>query len=42
MESEILTIDPRGEVVQTYFKNRPVPGDGRIPVLDTPLGRRPS
>ena len=44
IENKVLTIDPLGVVVNTYFKNIPVggvepcfPGDGTIPVIPTPF-----
>ncbi|MFF1542662.1 nitrilase-related carbon-nitrogen hydrolase [Streptomyces sp. NPDC058291] len=43
---EALLIDPHGEVLWTYQKAHPIPGserytpgDGRVPVADTPYGR---
>ncbi|MFI0712862.1 nitrilase-related carbon-nitrogen hydrolase [Streptomyces inhibens] len=43
---ETLLIDPRGKVIWTYQKAHPIPGsepftpgDGRVPVVDTPYGR---
>ncbi len=43
IENKLLTFDPSGELVNTYFKNIPVggiepcfPGDGTIPVISTP------
>lgn len=43
---EALLIDPRGKVLWTYQKAHPIPGaerytpgDGRVPVADTPYGR---
>ena len=43
---EALLIDPRGTVLWTYQKAHPIPGsekftpgDGRVPVVDTPYGR---
>ena len=42
IENKVLSINPSGEVVNTYFKNIPVggvepcfPGDGSIPVIST-------
>jgi len=43
-ENITVTVDPEGEVVSTYFKARPPPGepsiigDGVIPVIKTPFG----
>jgi apolipoprotein N-acyltransferase len=41
-----MLLDPRGQVVWTYDKAHPVPGmesfapgDGKVPVIDTPYGR---
>lgn len=45
MENQLLLIDPAGDLVATYHKARPVPGDPEtgaspaIPVIDTPHGR---
>ena len=43
---EAILIDPRGKVLWTYQKAHPIagsepftPGDGRVPVADTPYGR---
>ena len=43
IENKLLTFNPAGELVNTYFKNIPVggvepcfPGDGTIPVISTP------
>ncbi|MFF4183558.1 nitrilase-related carbon-nitrogen hydrolase [Streptomyces sp. NPDC001691] len=43
---EAMLIDPRGNVLWTYQKAHPIPGsekytpgDGRVPVADTPYGR---
>jgi len=45
-KDEALLIDPRGKVLWTYQKAHPIPGsekftpgDGRVPVADTPYGR---
>jgi len=45
-ENKTLLIDPKGNVLDAYYKNVPVPlvepsvvGDGTIPVFDTPYGR---
>lgn len=45
IENKVLTFDPQGKLVNTYFKNIPVmgvepsfPGDGTIPVIETPFG----
>ena len=44
-ENKTVTIDPNGEIVSTYIKARPPPGepsvigDGIIPVISTPFGR---
>lgn len=45
IENKVLTFDPTGELVNTYFKNIPVmgvepsfPGDGTIPVIETEFG----
>ncbi|MDP6517244.1 MAG: nitrilase-related carbon-nitrogen hydrolase, partial [Alphaproteobacteria bacterium] len=43
-ENKTVTLDPEGEIVSTYFKARPPPGepsvigDGVIPVIETPFG----
>ena len=44
-ENKVLTIGPDGEILNTFFKNMPipyvessVPGDGSIPVIDTKYG----
>jgi apolipoprotein N-acyltransferase len=44
IENKVLTIDPSGQVVNTYFKNIPVggvepsfPGDGTVPIIPTPF-----
>lgn len=46
MENKLLLIDPQGEVISEYFKNRPVPfaessvpGDGQVPLISTDFGR---
>ncbi|WP_188192710.1 apolipoprotein N-acyltransferase [Nonomuraea sp. SYSU D8015] len=46
MRNEAVLVDPRGKVVWTHQKARPVPGldpfdagDGRVPTADTPFGR---
>lgn len=45
MENKILVIGPEGNILDTYFKNRPVPGepsvpgDGLLPLISTNLGR---
>ncbi|MEV4399178.1 nitrilase-related carbon-nitrogen hydrolase [Nonomuraea sp. NPDC049607] len=46
MRNETVLVDPRGRVLWTYEKARPVPGmdpfdpgDGRVPTADTPFGR---
>ena len=45
MENKIFLIDPEGEILNTYLKNRPVPGepsvpgDGILPAIETPYGR---
>ncbi|MEM8887198.1 MAG: nitrilase-related carbon-nitrogen hydrolase, partial [Bacteroidota bacterium] len=46
LENKVLSIDPHGEVLYSYFKNVPVPdlepsvpGDGKIPVFETPYGK---
>lgn len=46
LENKALLIGPDGKVLNTFFKNKPVPlvepsvpGDGLIPVIDTPYGR---
>ncbi|MGW3103930.1 nitrilase-related carbon-nitrogen hydrolase [Streptomyces sp. NPDC001100] len=45
-KDEAVLIDPRGKVLWTYQKAHPIPGseeftpgDGRVPVADTPYGR---
>ena len=44
-ENKTVTIDPNGEVISTYLKSRPPPGepsvigDGIIPVVSTPFGK---
>ena len=45
IENKVLTFDPEGNLVNTYFKNIPImgvepsfPGDGTIPVIETPFG----
>ncbi len=45
IENKVLTFDPDGQLLNTYFKNIPVfgvepsfPGDGTIPVIETPYG----
>ncbi|MBT8220122.1 MAG: hypothetical protein KJP00_09865 [Bacteroidia bacterium] len=45
IENKVLTFDPEGQLVNTYFKNIPIfgvepsfPGDGNIPVIETPYG----
>ena len=45
IENKVLTFDPEGKLLNTYFKNIPVfgvepsfPGDGTIPVIETPYG----
>ncbi len=45
IENKVLTFNPDGELVNTYFKNIPVmgvepsfPGDGIIPIIKTPYG----
>lgn len=44
-ENKVVAIDPTGEILTTYFKAQPVPGepsvagDGVVPVLGTPFGR---
>jgi apolipoprotein N-acyltransferase len=44
-ENKTVTIDPNGEVISTYLKSRPPPGepsvigDGIIPVMSTPFGK---
>jgi apolipoprotein N-acyltransferase len=44
--NQAILVDPRGQVIWTYDKARPVPGmdeltpgDGRVPTVDTPYGR---
>jgi apolipoprotein N-acyltransferase len=46
IENKILFINPQGKIETTFFKNKPVPivegsvpGDGEIPVVQTPFGR---
>jgi apolipoprotein N-acyltransferase len=46
LENKVLTINPQGEIVNTYFKNVPVPdlepsvpGDGKLHAFETPYGR---
>lgn len=46
LENKIWTFGPDGELINEYFKNIPVagvepsfPGDGQIPVIETPYGR---
>ena len=46
IENKVLTINPKGEIVNTYFKNIPVggvepcfAGDGSIPVIPTEYGK---
>lgn len=46
IENKIVVIGPSGEVLDTYFKNVPVPdidpsvpGDGQMRAIDTPYGR---
>jgi apolipoprotein N-acyltransferase len=45
MRNSLVGIDPRGEVISTYDKARPVPGDpekpgnGEVVTLTTPFGR---
>lgn len=46
IENKVLTFNPEGELVNTYFKNIPImgvepsfPGDGKIPVIKTPYGK---
>lgn len=45
IENKVLTFGPDGLLLNTYFKNVPVmgvepsfPGDGKIPVIETPYG----
>jgi len=45
IENKALLIDPQGQVVNTFFKNKPVPlvegsvaGDGLVPTVSTPFG----
>ncbi len=45
IENKILTFDPNGDLINTYFKNIPVPGveasipgDGVMPIIETPYG----
>jgi apolipoprotein N-acyltransferase len=45
LENKALAIDPSGKILVNYLKSRPVPmepslpGDGVVPVFDTPFGR---
>jgi len=46
MENKVLTFGPDGTLLNTYFKNIPVfgvepsfPGDGTIPIIETPYGK---
>lgn len=46
LENKVLTIDPEGAILNTYYKNVPVPdlepsvpGDGQLHVFDTPYGK---
>ncbi|MDX1667549.1 MAG: nitrilase-related carbon-nitrogen hydrolase [Saprospiraceae bacterium] len=45
LENKILVIHPSGEILDIYFKNRPVPGepsipgDGELPIIEAPNGR---
>jgi apolipoprotein N-acyltransferase len=46
LENKVLTIAPNGTVINTFFKNRPVPylessapGDGHIPIIQTEFGQ---
>ncbi len=46
LENKALFIGPHGEILNVFFKNKPVPvvepsiqGDGMIPVIDTEYGR---
>ena len=48
LENKAVLVDPSGNVVATYLKSRPVPGweesvslpgDGRLPLVETGLGR---
>ena len=46
MENKVLSIDPNGQILYSYYKNVPVPeiepsvpGDGKIPVFETPYGK---
>ncbi|MEM6799760.1 MAG: nitrilase-related carbon-nitrogen hydrolase [Bacteroidota bacterium] len=46
LENKLLSIDPEGQILYSYFKNVPVPeiepsipGDGKIPVFHTPYGK---
>lgn len=44
-ENKTITIDPNGDIISTYLKSRPPPGepsvigDGIIPVMATPFGK---
>ncbi|MCP4315491.1 MAG: hypothetical protein GY789_05570, partial [Hyphomicrobiales bacterium] len=43
-ENKTITLNPKGEIISTYFKSRPPPGepsiigDGVIPIIKTPFG----
>jgi apolipoprotein N-acyltransferase len=46
IENKIIAINPEGKIEATFFKNKPVPvvegsipGDGEIPVINTPFGK---
>lgn len=46
LENKVLSIDPQGQILYSYYKNVPVPdvepsvpGDGVIPVFETPYGK---
>jgi apolipoprotein N-acyltransferase len=46
MENKTVLIGPAGNILNTFYKNKPVPfaessipGDGRIPVINTALGK---
>jgi apolipoprotein N-acyltransferase len=46
LRNQAILLDPQGNIVWTYDKARPVPGlddlmpgDGRVPTVDTPYGR---
>lgn len=46
IENKAVLFDPSGKIQSIFFKNRPVPliepsipGDGKIPVIDTPYGK---